>query len=123
MQLDQLLDQKAVRQYLARLKAQGVPPATIERKLASIRRFSSCQPTRTVPVGVDRPIKMEGSDPSIKSSVTKKSAEADLVRLTDLLTGWTDNLNHKISLIKKFVKYQASLPSPRRFKFITTYAN
>ncbi|MDZ4229003.1 MAG: hypothetical protein U1C50_01985, partial [Patescibacteria group bacterium] len=35
-----------------------------------IRRFSSCQPTRTVPVGVDRPIRMEGSDPSIEDGKT-----------------------------------------------------
>src|SRR3989338_2228777 len=41
MQLDQLLDQKAVKQYLAHLKAQGVPPATVDRKLASIKRFAN----------------------------------------------------------------------------------
>ena len=40
MQLDQLLDQKTVRQYLDHLKTRGVPSATIERKLASIKKFS-----------------------------------------------------------------------------------
>ncbi|MDZ4229004.1 MAG: site-specific integrase, partial [Patescibacteria group bacterium] len=50
MQLDQLISQSAVKQYLEHLKAQGVPPATIERKLASIRRFAAwARPSGRVP--------------------------------------------------------------------------
>ncbi|MDZ4229418.1 MAG: site-specific integrase, partial [Patescibacteria group bacterium] len=50
MQINQLINQASVRQYLARLKAQGVPPATIERKLASIRRFAAwARPSGRVP--------------------------------------------------------------------------
>lgn len=41
MQIDQLIGQSAVKKYLEFLKNKGVPAATLDRKLASIRRFSA----------------------------------------------------------------------------------